>query len=139
MCNNNTDLFGIIFSVIIGIAVAVFFSIGFIPLIIIFLSIALVTSGLFLLALFMSSFSLRRHDPKTVCVFDHFRGLIFSSAGTFVTAIIALMLTLSIANIISVVFIFIISALFSYLIIKVVLFLLCIVSIEACSRSDYTV
>ena len=134
MCSNNTDLFSIIFSVIIGIAVAVLFSIGFIPLIIIFLSIALVTSGLFLLALFMSSFSLRQHDPKAVCAYNHFRGLIFSSAGTFLTAVITLMLTLSIANIICVVFIFIIAALFSYLIIKVVLFLLCIVNAEACTR-----
>ena len=136
MCSNSTDLFGIIFSVIIGITVAVLFSIGFIPLIIIFLSIALVTSGLFLLALFGSSFLYRLHDPKITCISEHFRGLILSSAGCFITSIITLMFTLSIVDIISVVFIFIIAALFSYLIIKMVLFLLCILNNETLSRFD---
>ena len=136
MCNTNTDLFGIIFSIIIGIAVAVLYSIGFIPLIIIFLTIALITGGLFLLALFISSFQLKLHDPKAVCVTEHFGGLIFSASGTFITAVITLTLTLSITSIISVVFIFIIAALFSYLMIKVILFLLCILNTGSCTRFD---
>ena len=136
MCNNNTDLFGIVFSIIIGIAVAVLFSIGLIPLIIVFLGIVLVTSGLFLLILFLASFQLRQHDPKTSCVYEHFSGLILSATGCFVTAMITLVIPLIATSIISVVFIFIVAALFSYLMMKIVLFLLCVVNNETYLRID---
>ena len=136
MCGNTADLFGIVFSIITGIVVAVLFSFGLIPFTIIFLSIILATSGLFLLALFLSAFIFRLHDPKSTCITDHFRGLIFSAAGSFVVSIITLAIPLIITSIISVVFIFIAAALFCYLIIKIVLFLLCVTEREAFPRFD---
>lgn len=141
MCKQNCCSFttSLIVSIIVGVGVAVVFSLGFLASIVTALWIAFGISVLSIIALSvlapLSSMNKSMALKKCLCYYG--KPLVIGSIGTLITSIVSLTLVLSIASTVSIIIIFFVGALFSLLLISIVQFILCIINYDCCEPCSH--
>lgn len=139
MCKQNSCSCGtsIIISVIIGIGVAVIFSLGFLTNAAIALFIAFGISAVALLTLLLlipiAGSNISPALKKCMCIYG--KSLIAGAVGTLVTTLAALSLELVASTALIIIF-FLIGTFLSFLIISIVQFLWCVINFDCCRQLD---
>lgn len=128
---------GVITSVILGIAVAVLFSMGVLVSITTALFVVLAFSGVLIITQLILATLLGAKPclPFKRCLCCYGSGIIISALGTFILSIAALTILLDITSAPVIILIFAIATLLSFLIISIAQYILCIID-RTCQGCD---